>query len=89
MRHLTGLVGTVCLLALCGYAVSVDNTLQKGGSAVVATGAATDSQSIAELKAVLVRAQHLSTMRALIFQRLSPRSDMACRTAANNDLGPL
>ena len=86
MRHLTGLVGTACLLALCGYAVSVDNSLQKG---VVATEAATDSQSIAELKAVLVRAQHLSTMRALILQRLSPLSDLACRTAANNDLGPL
>ena len=53
MRHLTGLV---YLLALCGYAVSIDNSLQKGGSAVVATEAATDSQSIAELKAVLVRA---------------------------------
>ena len=86
MRHLTGLV---YLLALCGYAVSIDNSLQKGGSAVVATEAATDSKSIAELKAVLVRTQHLSTMRALILQRLSPRSDLACRTAANNDLGPL
>ena len=54
---------------------------------MVATEAATDSQSIAELKAVLVRTQHLSPMRAArILQRLSPRSDLACRTAANNVL---